>query len=676
MDYRKAHSRRLAHGLTSAPMTSRFRRIFQAAGIAAGWPWLLPRLAFVLFAGAVLGLFWLTERSDREEQRATLISDVLWLEQDLRFHLIRNEERLGQIQARQAGNPALFDNLARVLLANGTGLRQVIWVDTAGEVIGALPSPTDGYLVGEAAGSVPSLETFRLARSLGKPAYSPAYPIVDGDWQFEVHVPVFENGLFAGMSVGAYSIRAILDSAVPWWLAERYRIQIRDNTSALLGSRTKVSAETREGDYEIPFDPPGRGISIQAVPYRTPASPAGRILSAAVGVLAILVLASFWALRRHVQGRLAAEQALRAEHRFRKAMENSVETGLRARDLQGRITYVNPAFCRMVGWGAEELVGRGPPMPYWIEDELQTTRTIHDRILSGHGPEAGFEIRLKHRDGHVFWVLIHEAPLIDENGMQTGWMGSVVDLTDRKRVEELARQHQERIQASARLVAMGEMASSIAHEINQPLAAIASYNAGCLNLLKSGQADVEGLTGALGKSVEQAQRAGRIIRRIYEFVRRSEPRSEPIQVAPFVDEAISMTRADAVRLGFRIGVKTDENLPSLTGDRVLLAQALFNLLRNAVDSMRDTTVTDPSIEISVRTVNDGVEVAVADRGTGIPAEAAARLFEPFYTTKAEGMGMGLNITRSIIESHRGRLWYEANQGGGSVFKFFLPARNR
>ncbi|MBL8492593.1 MAG: PAS domain S-box protein [Rhodocyclaceae bacterium] len=657
-------------------MNPRFRRIFQAAGVAAGWPWVLPRLAFVLFAGAVLGLFWLTERSDREEQRATLISDVLWLEQDLRFHLVRNEERLGQIQTRQAGNPALFENLARVLLANGTGLRQIMWVNAEGSVIRALPAPTDGYLVGEASGAVPSVETFRLARSLGKPAYGPAYPIVDDDWQFEVHVPVFENGVFSGMSVGAYSIRAILDSAVPWWLAERYRIQIRDNTSALLGSRTKVSAETREGDYEIPFDPPGRGISILAVPYRTPASPASRILSAAVGVLAVLVLASFWALRRHVQGRLAAEQALRAEHQFRKAMENSVETGLRARDLQGRITYVNPAFCRMVGWGAEELVGRGPPMPYWAEDELEATRKIHDRILSGHGPEAGFEIRLKHRDGHVFWVLIHEAPLIDENGMQTGWMGSVVDVTDRKRVEELARQHQERIQASARLVAMGEMASSIAHEINQPLAAIASYNAGCLNLLKSGQVDVDGLTGALGKSVEQAQRAGRIIRRIYEFVRRSEPRSEPIQVAQFVDEAISMTRADAARLGLRIDVRTEENLPSLTGDRVLLAQALFNLLRNAVDSMRDAAAADPSIGILVRTVNEGIEVGVADRGTGISREAAARLFEPFYTTKAEGMGMGLKITRSIIESHHGRLWYEENIGGGSTFKFFLPASHR
>lgn len=518
-----------------------------ATGFGTAWPWLLPRLAFVLFAGAVLGLFWLTDRSDREEQRATLISDALWLEQDLRFHLSRNEERLGQIHGREAGNPVLFDNLARVLLANGTGLRQILWTDADGRLRRALPAPTESYQVGEAIGAIPSRETFMLARSLGKPAYSPAYPIVDGDWQFEVHVPVFENGVFTGMSVGAYSIRGILDSAVPWWLAERYRIQLRDNTGTLLGSRSKVAAETAEGEYQIPFEPPGRGLSIHATPFRTPPSTASRLLSAAVAVLAVLVAVSFWALRRHVQGRLAAEQALRSEHQFRKAMEDSVETGLRARDLEGRITYVNPAFCRMVGWSSDELIGRAPPMPYWAEDEMEQIREIHDNILSGRVPESGFEIRLKHRDGHVFWALIHESPLIDEKGRQTGWMGSVIDISDRKRMDELARQHQERVQASARLVAMGEMASSIAHEINQPLAAVASYNTGCLNVLKSGQVDVEGLIGALGKSVEQAQRAGRIIRRIYEFVRRSEPRSEPLQAIEFVEEAVFMTGADARR---------------------------------------------------------------------------------------------------------------------------------
>ena len=167
----------------------------------------------------------------------------------------------------------------------------------------------------------------------------------------------------------------------------------------------------------------------------------------------------------------AAEAALRNEHAFRKAMEDSVQAGLRARDLEGRITYVNPAFCAMVGWSAEELTGRMPPMPYWVDEEMEATRALHDRILAGEGPRRGFEVPFRRRNGEMFPVLIHEAPLIDANGRQTGWMSSVIDISDQKRAEELARQQQERLQSTARLITMGEMASSLAHELNQPLAA-------------------------------------------------------------------------------------------------------------------------------------------------------------------------------------------------------------
>ena len=140
----------------------------------------------------------------------------------------------------------------------------------------------------------------------------------------------------------------------------------------------------------------------------------------------------------------------------------------------------------------------------------------------------------------------------------------------------------------------------------------------------------------------------------------------------FVDEAISMTRADAARQGVRLEVDATGDLPVLNGDQVLLAQALFNLLRNAVEATRDQGGAEAVVAIGVRRTADGVEVAVADRGGGIPAETGPKLFEPFYTTKSEGMGMGLNITRSIIESHRGRLWFEANPGGGSIFRFCIP----
>lgn len=641
-------------------------------GSVTGWLWLLPRLAFVLFVAAVGALLWLSERAEMEEQRAILISDVLWLEQNLNFQLTHNEELLGQIGLPQAASAKTFEPHAQALLAAKTGLRQVIWLDAEDRIRQAFPGPTDAYMVGEVQGVVPSRETTRLAKSLGKAVYSPAYPIVDGDWQFEVHVPLFHEGHVAGTVIGAYSVRDILDDSVPWWLAERYRISMADTAGDIIGARSKVAATLDADSYQIPFEPPGHGLTINATPYRAQKPLAGRLLSAALVFLAVVVLWSLWALRRHVQQRLVAEEALRNEYAFRKAMEDSLETGMRARDLQGRITYVNPAFCRMVGWPAEELVGRTPPMPYWPDEYFAETRDIHDRILAGRGPEEGFEIKFKRRNGELFDVFIHEAPLIDARGRQTGWMGSLIDVTERKRADELARQQQERLQATARLVAMGEMASSLAHELNQPLAAIASYNAGCLNMLESGAADTAELKSALAKSAEQAQRAGRIIRRIYEFVRRAEPKSEPCDLAEIIEQVLGLVEADARRQGVRIQRETTGSLPLLQGDRVLIAQALLNLVRNAIEAMRGIAAERRQLSVATTVAANSISIDIADLGCGISTEAVARLFEPFYTTKTEGMGMGLNICRSVIEAHRGRLWYEPNPAGGSIFHVQLP----
>lgn len=634
---------------------------------ATGWLWLLPRLSFVLFISAVVALLWLSNRADNEEQRATLISDMLWLEQNLRFVLTHNEELLGQIGSREASTNATFESHARVLTDNQTGLRRVRWLDAVGsrhlEFPASPPSPADE-------------EARTLAQSLGKPVYGNPYSRGQDDWWFDVYVPVSHGGSVIGIVAGGYSLQRMLAESVPWWLAERYRIVVSDTDGKVLASRSKVEAPPTEDGYQLAFEPPGKGLSLQATPYRSPAPLAGRLLSAALVFLAIVVLWSLWALRRHVQRRLAAEQALRDEHAFRKAMEDSVQTGLRARDLEGRITYVNPAFCAMVGWSAEELIGRSPPMPYWVDEEMEATRALHDRILAGEGPNRGFEVAFKRRDGEIFPVLIHEAPLIDAQGHQTGWMSSIIDVSDQKRAEELTRQQQERLQATARLVAMGEMASSLAHELNQPLAAIASYNSGCLNLLSSGAADAKELEQVLTKSTEQAQRAGRIIRRIYEFVRRAEPKSEPCNIGLLVEEMVGLLEPDARRQGVRIQRDIQPDLPGIHGDQVLLGQTILNLMRNGMEAMRDVPAESRILTVAVYLDEGHAHLCIADRGGGIPAESMTRLFEPFFTTKTEGMGMGLNICRSVVEGHKGRLWVEPNPDGGSIFHVLLPTRPR
>jgi len=634
--------------------------------------WWLPRLAFLTFVATVIALLWFLEKSEQEDQRATMISDMLWLEQNLRFLLDHNEELLGRFDPVRIDLPDIFDAHVRPLIGSNTGISQVIWLDNTGKTRHVLPASSGTPATGAGDGVIPSPSLNRLARSLGRAVYSPAYQVAPDDWQFEVHVPILQGHQFSGTAVGIYSIRRLLEDSVPWWLAERYRIRIIDQASQSLGVRSKIDAVTPGIEYQISFEPPGHGLILHAMPYQTPQPLAKRIISAALILLAVLVLFSLWALRRDVQKRLAAESALQAEVAFRKAMEDSVKTGLRARNREGMITYVNPAFCRMVGWPAEELVGRTPPMPYWADEYLEETRNLHAQVLAGHAPDEGFEIKFKRRNGEIFDALIHEAPLIDSHGEHTGWMGSVLDITERKRARELARQQEERLQASARLITMGEMASSLAHELNQPLSAISSYAAGCRNLIAAG-CKFEEIDGALAKCQDQAQRAGRIIRRIYEFVRRHEAKTEACDIEVLLTDLIVLVEADARRQKVIIERDISDDLPVLQADQILLGQAVLNLVKNGIESMRQIEESQRKLTVSAHlTENNQICISISDYGTGISALDAAHLFEPFYTTKSEGLGVGLNICRSVVEAHQGRLWFDSNPLGGSIFHIALP----
>ncbi len=634
------------------------------------WLWILPRLAFVLFVGGVGLLLWMSDQADREEKRATLTSDILWLEQNLRFHLARNEELLGRIDLAHTASAKAFESFARTLFGSESGLRQLIWLDAEGQVQRAHPATMDPGVAGETLEVSPSRQSFRLARSLGKPVYSAAYPFFTDDWQFEVHVPVSREGRVVGVAVGVYRIREILGDSVPWWLAERYRISILGDTGKVLGTRSKIESAVTEEGYQVAFDPPGWGLTIHAVPYHAPRPLASILLSASLVILAMIVLWSLWLLRRHVQRRQVVEEQLRQEHAFRKAMEDSLDTGMRARSLDGEIIYVNPAFCRMVGWSAAELIGRRLPMPYWADDYLDETRAMHDRVLAGEGPEEGFELKFKHRNGNRIDVLIHEAPLIDARGRQFGWMGSMVDITERKQAEERARHQQDRLQSTSRLVAMGEMASSIAHELNQPLAAISSYCTGAANLLRN-QTPATEVLPALDKAVEQARRAGQVIRRIYSLARPGESHFEKVHLAERVNAALALMDSEIRQTGIRIALDLSPQAV-VDGDPVLLEQALFNLLRNAIESMRDTAPEQRQLAIALTCAEGYASLTIADHGCGIEAGVAGQLFDPLFTTKSEGLGMGLAICRSVVENHRGRLSFEASPEGGTLFHVLLP----
>jgi two-component system sensor histidine kinase DctS len=638
------------------------------------WHLQLPYLALALFLLLIAALVWLTRLHDEESQRATLISDVLWMEQNLQFHLDRNATQLAQIgpELVAAGISAQTDARLRQMIRTDSGLVRIIWLDGEGRALGAMPPLGEDHLIGEATGAVPARAIFRLARSIGRPVYGPAYEAAGGGHHFEVYVPTYTDAGLLGVTVGVYSLQDLIARELPWWFSERYRVSVLDADGREIAAKSKVVTLSDRQRYTMAFDPPGHGLLLQITAYQHEARWIPLLIIASIVLLAGIIVWSIWQLRLQLARRQAAEQALRGETQFRKAMEDSLLTGLRARDLDGRISYVNPAFCRMVGYGADELIGRTPPMPYWDPDHIERTLEIHDQILAGQAPREGVELRLRRKDGEPIDTMIFEAPLIDAEGRHTGWMGSMLDITEQKRARELARQQEERLQATSRLITMGEMASTLAHELNQPLAAIASYNSGCLNRLADGEADVRELQEIHDRIARQARRAGEIIRRVHDFVRRSEPKREPLELNTVIRESVGLLEADIRKRRMRVETALAERLPEIAADPVMIEQVIVNLVRNGIDAMADNPRERRTIRITTSEEGGHLIVRVADQGPGIAPETARRLFEPFFSTKSEGMGMGLNICRSIAELHHGRLGFEANPAGGTLFILSLP----
>ncbi len=647
-----------------------------AAPAPASWQLRLPYLTLALFLGTIAALVWLTRAYDEEAQRATLINDVLWMEQNMRFHLDRNAAQLAQLGpellATGVHAPSTSASLDQ-LLRPESGLARVIWLNADGVVKGAVPPLSEAHLLGETHGAVPAESMFRLARAIGQPAYGPAYEVTGGDYHFEVHVPLYAEGAFVGTAVGVYSLQSLVVRELPWWFSERYRVSVLDVDGREIAAKSKVAPLSTAHEYRMSFEPPGHGLTLHITAYRGETRWIPVLLTASLVLLCGVILWSVWQLRSQLARRQAAEQALRNESAFRKAMEDSMITGMRARDLDGRITHVNPAFCRMTGYGEDELIGRAPPLPYWLPDHTERRQELLDRLQDTGSTPEGVELRFRRKNGEPLDVLLFEAPLIDAQGRHTGWLGSFLDITEQKRAQELALQQEERLQATSRLITMGEMASTLAHELNQPLAAIASYNSGCMNRLAGGgEIDREELREIHARLGRQAQRAGEIIRRVHDFVRRSEPKRVPVDINAIILDAVDLIEADARKRRIRLTTELAGRLPEVDADPVMIEQIIVNLVRNGMDAMRDNPPERRTVRLRTSQEDDLLVVRVLDQGCGIAPETARRLFEPFFTTKQEGMGMGLNICRSIAELHRGRLGFEANPEGGTIFILTLP----
>jgi PAS domain S-box-containing protein len=374
-----------------------------------------------------------------------------------------------------------------------------------------------------------------------------------------------------------------------------------------------------------------------------------------------------------------AEKKLQESERNLRLFMETIPQMLWSAAPDGTIDYYNQRILDYTGLSMDELRGAG-----WIKPIHPEERDAMAKVWTAavaEGVPFKFEFRGRRgADGMYRWCVSSALPLRDREGHILKWYGSVVDLHDWKQAQESLRSIEAELAHMTRIMTMGEITSSIAHEINQPLGAIVNYGNACLRLITTGGADLTDIATALSEIVNDANRASAIIAQIRAHSKKALPEMVVLEVKDLVTDILPLVRHELN--GRRIVLKTvlSDNLSPVMGDRIQLQQVLLNLVINGMEAMHQVPEDRRHLSIEAQShVSEGkvfVLIAVTDSGVGLSAEDQSRLFEAFYTTKAEGMGMGLAISRSIVEAHGGRLWATPNAGLGATFEFVLPAQNR
>ncbi|MEO9386089.1 PAS domain-containing sensor histidine kinase [Chromobacterium phragmitis] len=742
--------------------------------------WLGASLALIALLLALCSLSYLVYRDWRDEQQDNLIQEVLWLEQSLRMHLEGHQEwgdalardiASGKLDSRRFAQQASFylrENPEMVTLER-VGLDRMVEWDTHGvrrDQRQLNPAEYDAL--------------WRAGRLL-RPSYGAPYLGPAGKYRFDLAIPIVHDGRLLGGVRLSYQLDGLLYHQVPWWIASKNYISIVDLGGKTLAQKFDAAEQPGTISHQTSFDPPGYGLYLRAVSYRSGLGLTLPVLTVVIALLLLTLLYAVWRIRRHMRERLLAEQRLAKEVSLRQAIEDSMNSGLVAIGLEGEIVRVNRAFCDMLGFAPEELVGSFPPHPFWPDDQHGTLAGAMDAVRDNRQPEHGFELTLKRKRGDTLVVRLFATPLVEEDGSQRGWIASLFDITERQRQrmaldaahrrfltvlnglaagvcvvdegsglllyanpgfaelwqvgdadapccvllpglrageggdeygqefivtgdncllirrrriewvngeaawlaivsdvtaerrrEEREQAQQERFQNTARLIAMGEMASTLAHELNQPLTAINTYAAGVGRRLPEELILPAGVREAIHAIAEQARRAAQIVSSIRAFVKKHEPQLERAEPARVVQRALGLAEPLAAKNAVSLQLAADRRACLVDMDPVLIEQVLLNLMKNAIEALVEAGTPRPCVELHTCVENGRWRVEVVDNGPGLSSGMQDNLFTPFYSTKPEGMGIGLNICRSIVEFHRGEFGAVSSPEGGCVFWFSLP----
>ena len=649
--------------------------------------WVLWGLLVALVLSMLSILVWLAGRYEVSQVQARIERDAADAVSDIRTVLTRNVQSLQALQyADRSAVP--WEQDAHALVREHREWLRLELRDVDLRVLKSIDTPFRVPVFnrfGRAANQPEVVQACGVARRQSGPGYGASTYVPQADGLgleiMDLCLPVITDGQLTGYTVATYSLSEILVNMVGPQLKRSQEVSFTESDGTRLAMHGTVRRGSRVFIAKHLLDLPGHTMVLRMDSWRGAPDLFPNVLTALVTTMAIALVTVLIMLARDMRRRQRVELDLADALAFRKAMEDSLVTGLRARDNEGCITYVNPAFCEMVGFDSKELVGRGIPAPYWppeMVDEYGQRQAL--RLAGNTPPREGVESVFMRKNGERFAVMIFEAPLINALGEQTGWMGAVLDISEQRRVEEVSRASQERLQATARLATVGEMASLLSHELNQPLAAISSYATGSMNLLKDAALKdpqlAETLSSAIQRIGQQAERAGKVIKSVHDFVRRRDQAREPVKPRALLDDVMPLVILQARKLGVQVVVQCPTDLPAVFCDRTMVEQVLLNLSRNGMQAMADDTPRKV-LTLGVRPAASNatsrwLEFTVADLGQGIPEGVSEKLFTPFFTTKEEGMGLGLSLCRTVVEQHGGFLGHRPNTPHGTVFSFTLP----
>lgn len=379
-----------------------------------------------------------------------------------------------------------------------------------------------------------------------------------------------------------------------------------------------------------------------------------------------------FAFLRDISERRQAAQALQeSETRFRSTFEQAA-VGIAHVAPDGRWLRINRKLCDIVGYTQDELLTRRF-QDISHPDELESQVSRMKQMLAGEMEALTLEKRYIHKDGSTIWVNLTVALTRTADGAPDYFISVIEDIGERKRTEAALHALYAEMEQLTHFQIANQTAAAFAHELNQPLNAVASYSEAALRLLRAGNPRPDRLNHAIESSAQQAQRAGRVVREFLDFMNQKEVPTEALSLNDIVHKVLTRVEADGFNTA-SFHLDLDPTLPPVMGNRLQVEKVLINLIENSIEAMRDAGISSRCITVLVRTLADEAmaQVTITDSGPGIDKQTLHRIFDPFFTTKPKGLGMGLAISRTIIESHGGQLWVDSQPGAGACFHFTLP----